>query len=287
MSISLLTLVRGRQRHLENQRIGILQSSLLPDEWVVVGMDQDVDLPATKEMPLRLSRVDGHDGNLPLAKARNHAARISRGDTLIFLDVDCIPDWRMIETFADACEQEPRLWMGEPRYLPKDAASEGWGSADLWALAERHRLQPMLDRQQRLASQRYEMFWSLCFALRRDDFNRIGGFDETFGGYGGEDTDFAFSARKADVPFGHLGATAFHQFHDSIHPPLNHFDAIVANARRFYTKWNRWPMESWLKAFAELGLVRFDPEATELIVLRSPEETADHTRPERGACCEA
>ncbi|WP_425466922.1 galactosyltransferase-related protein [Rarobacter faecitabidus] len=37
----------------------------------------------------------------------------------------------------------------------------------------------------------YDLFWSLTFALSSATWQRIGGFDEGYCGYGGEDTDFA------------------------------------------------------------------------------------------------
>ncbi|MBE8147289.1 hypothetical protein IOD13_18970 [Brevibacterium casei] len=42
----------------------------------------------------------------------------------------------------------------------------------------------------------FALFWSLSFACRPEVFARIGGFDETYAGYGGEDTDFAFGRQE-------------------------------------------------------------------------------------------
>ncbi|WP_409241961.1 glycosyltransferase family 2 protein, partial [Caballeronia sp. INML3] len=40
------------------------------------------------------------------------------------------------------------------------------------------------------------MFWSLNFACHLNTFEQIGGFDDAYTGYGGEDTDFAFRAKR-------------------------------------------------------------------------------------------
>lgn len=250
MSISVLTIVRGRQRQLLNQAVGLSHSSRAIDEWIVVGMDQDVVFDRSLDLPIRTSRVNGDGNRLPLAEARNHAASLCHTEQMIFLDVDCIPSATMVENFSTALSDDGRLWMGSPRYLPADAVEPPWSLDDLASLATRHPLQPSIEENERLASDRYELFWSLCFGINRSQFERIGGFDPTFDGYGGEDTDFAFAARRADIPFGFLGAKSFHQHHPVCKPPLNHFSEIIRNAKRFHRKWDVWPMESWLASFA-------------------------------------
>ena len=54
------------------------------------------------------------------------------------------------------------------------------------------------------------------------------------------------------------GAHAFHQFHPTADPPVAHVDDIVRNARIFYRRWGWWPMEGWLDAFEESGLIARD-----------------------------
>jgi hypothetical protein len=49
-------------------------------------------------------------------------------------------------------------------------------------------------------------------------------------------------------------------------PPVEHLPDIVANAHRFRARWRRWPMEGWLSAFADAGLVRWAPGGDELAV---------------------
>ncbi|MCR9210255.1 MAG: galactosyltransferase-related protein [bacterium] len=270
MNTSVLTIVRGRQAHLENQMKGLLQSEVTPHEWIIVGMNQEVSIPDCDRFPIRTSSVEHPTEPLPLAQARNHAAALCETEGMIFLDVDCIPSPGMIGKMTNALSDEDRLWMGRPRYLPAGAASGEWQSQNLQRLAVDHPLQPSLEGKDHLASDRYEMFWSLCFAITRSSFERIGGFDDSFDGYGGEDTDFSFSARKADVPFGFLNAVAYHQHHSVCKPPLNHLQPIVQNAERFRNKWGIWPMESWLNAFAERELIEFDPTSSSIQIHRLP-----------------
>ncbi|MCC9600451.1 glycosyltransferase family 2 protein [Stieleria sp. JC731] len=281
MTISLLTIVRGRQSHLENQCRGLCESTRMPDEWVIVGMDQDVDLASSVRPPVKIktARVDGDGKRLPLAEARNRAVEVSSGDQLVFLDVDCIPSAEMVDLFYEAMLDKQRLWMGRPRYLPQQAADGDWDLSDLEEAAVDHPLQPRLKGSEKLASKKYEMFWSLCFCISRSHFDRIGGFDERYEGYGGEDTDFAFSARRLGIPFGFVDAVAYHQYHAVYKPPMNHLSDIVSNAKRFHQKWGVWPMKSWLRAFANNGLVQFDPIVNRLDVVRAP--TAEEVQQSR------
>ena len=88
-------------------------------------------------------------------------------------------------------------------------------------------------------------------------WQRVGGFDETYTGYGGEDTDFGQRARAAGLDLQWVGgADAYHQHHPVSDPPVEHLDDILRNGRRFADRWGFWPMEGWLRAFAERGLVR-------------------------------
>ena len=279
VNVSVLTIVRGRRQQLENQFRGLLQSKTPPTEWIIVAMNEDIEdfvidmhksIATDLPFEMRVAQVEGDGEELPLAAARNKAAEVCRTEAMIFLDVDCIASPLMIETFVKALRNNERLWMGSPRYLPAHATTEAWNFQQLGRLAIRHPLQPELRQNDRLESSRYELFWSLCFAITKAQFNCIGGFDETFDGYGGEDTDFAFSARAGKVGFGFVDAVAYHQHHLVCKPPLNHFDAIVRNAKRFREKWNLWPMESWLTAFSKLGLVYFSLREDRLEILNRP-----------------
>nr|WP_241186000.1 hypothetical protein [Micrococcus luteus] len=55
-------------------------------------------------------------------------------------------------------------------------------------------------------------------------------------------------------------------------PPLHHLEDILVNARRFRQVHGRWAMEGWLRAFADAGLIAWDPEGERLELLRHPTE---------------
>lgn len=265
--MNVITLVHGRELQLGNLIIG-LETSLRPINglWVVF-MNQAAPALHSEHFPIHPLQVDGPDGLLPLAQARNAMGGVDNGGNWVFLDVDCIPTPGLVGAYERALAAHPQvLHMGEVRYLPEGATAPGWHMAHVMEAGVEHPLAAF--RSAPGAPMPHHLFWSLNFACSAATFARIGGFDPGYAGYGAEDTDFAFRARACGVALHSAAALALHQYHPTYQPPLNHFTAIVANARRFYTHWQQWPMEGWLQAFAERGLVRW--EGAQLTVLREP-----------------
>jgi GT2 family glycosyltransferase len=270
---SVLVITGGRDEHLARVLAGLERADPRPDEVVVVFMNQpDGRVPATG-LRVVASHVDA-PGRLPLAAARNRAADLARGEVLVFLDVDCIPSTAAVGTLAAAVRAHPgTLVMGSPRYLlpgwvPDARVTTGVPDDDrLRELSVPHPARAHLGEG---PSQDWHLVWTLVLAMGSADFDRLGGFDEGFSGYGAEDTDFAFRARQAGLALRSCPATVFHQHHGVHRPPLHHFIDILVNARRFRHVHGTWPMEGWLGQFRDLGLVDWDPEGDRLAVLRTP-----------------
>ncbi|MDO5743482.1 MAG: galactosyltransferase-related protein [Micrococcaceae bacterium] len=268
---SVLVIAHGRAAHLQQLLTGVERSLEPPGEVVLVYMDEPHPEELSCSLPLRIHHVSsgGAETGLPLARARNTAAAVATFPYLVFLDVDCIPSAELFTAMVDAIEGKPVLAMAEPRYLR--AALETGFSYDDSSLVEasvaHHARRSLAEGGN---ESRHEMFWSLGFSIKAELFGRLGGFDGGFTGYGGEDTDFAFRVRSAGIPMRFVTEALFHQHHGVHKPPLNHFEAIVANARLFHERWGSWPMEGWLGAFASAGLLEWNPESTVLTMLRTP-----------------
>lgn len=245
--ISVLTLVNGRHTALLNLIEGFKLSAILPDELIIVFMNDD--LSVLPESPFRIikAKLDSEYA-LPLAAARNYAASLATGDLLVFLDVDCIPAPDLLTVYLNADYQQC-LITGKVRYL------ENFSGEALPLFNKLHSYSKADPIRSSLQTLSYELFWSLNFACSKQIYQIIGGFDELFVGYGGEDTDFAFSARDKGVSLQFVNATAYHQHHESYSPPLNHIDDIIANAQIFFLKWKFWPMQGWLDSFREANLI--------------------------------
>lgn len=272
---SVLTIACGRRDHLRNVVRGLASQTVPPME-LVVGVMQDVpyDLPET-DFPIRQVEVV-RDGPLPLAAARNAVAAAAAGEVLAFVDVDCIPARSLVADYQARATAGTGVYMGEVMYLPGGTAGPGWRYDAFDRVAEKHS-----DRQGPPASglarcEDYRCFWSLNFALHRDDFAASGGFDERFVGYGGEDTDFGKVLDHRAIPIWWIaGAKVYHQYHPHAMPPIHHMDSVIANAERFREKWGYRTMEHWLYAFELMGLIEKSgrwPNET-VHILRRPDAT--------------
>ncbi|MBJ6121703.1 glycosyltransferase family 2 protein [Sphingomonas mollis] len=267
--LSVLTLVKNREDHLIQLIEGLRRSKIAPAELIVVDMsDQPIAPPSKASFPIKTIRWATDD--LPLAAARNRAARAATAPHLLFLDVDCIPLAGCVGTMSAAIEQHDALLCADIRYLGPDDASPNWHEADLIERGVPHPVRsfpPTSIRQEPNPG----LFWSLAFAIRRQRFEELGGFDEAFTGYGAEDTDFGYRADRAGVPLLFVGgAIACHQYHPTYDPPVQHFDDILRNAALFHRRWGWWPMEGWLQSFESMGLIHRLPH--ELVRLRSPDD---------------
>ncbi len=149
--------------------LGALQRSTLPrDQWELLVVDD-----ASRDDTARVARAFADRViSLPAPArgpggARNEAARVARGEWLVFIDAD-------VRVHADTLE---RL----------DAASRG--AADLVAIFGSYDATPaaagLLSEYRNLLHRRVhllgageaETFWAGCGAVRRDAFAAVGGFD--------------------------------------------------------------------------------------------------------------
>ncbi len=274
--VAVITLAHGRHDHLRAQLAG-LRRGVSPDHYVVAAMDDGdiVRVVAEGGHPAaRVTVVDvpGSSSELPLAAARNLAAAtaIAAGaDVLIFLDVDCIPGADLVETYAAACrttmsaaavprptkDDVPEVFSGPVHYLDPPSSESGYTEEEL-RKSQPHPARPVVVDADREAADDLRLFWSLSFAVTARSWTQVGGFDEGYSGYGGEDTDYAMLLARAGGRLWWLrDAAAYHQHHDVESPPVRHLEAIVRNSNRFHRRWGLFPMEGWLAAFEAEGLI--------------------------------
>lgn len=237
----------NRAAHLANQ------VNLLPQG--VSHITAALDRPEALARAVPASHVVEAPGR-NLAAARNHAARtaISRGaEVLIFLDADCVASADLVTYYLEALGRHPDAVVAGPvTYMaPGELRTTN---------PDPHPARPNPPAGQTLPARDYDLFWSLSFATTAATWERIeelfGGFDEGFSGYGGEDTDFARNLRAHGIGLYWVGgAHAYHQWHEVSSPPWEHLDDILANSAYFHSKWGQWPMEGWLRAFADAGAI--------------------------------
>jgi len=197
-----------------------------------------------------------------LARARNEgaAAALRWGARLVvFLDADCLPGPSLLTRYAEAAREHPSaILCGPVTYLPESHSA--FDTAGLQAATAPHpaRAFPEDDTTRVATTGEYSLFWSLSFALSAQAWAGTIGFCEDYEGYGGEDTDFAFAARRDSIDLVWVGgAHAYHQHHPTTSPPWQHLDAILRNGKIFADRWGGWPMSGWLSAFADAGAIEY------------------------------
>ncbi|MCU1479885.1 MAG: glycosyltransferase [Subtercola sp.] len=216
---------------------------------------------APRTAPTIIHLPPGRNG-MRLAAGRNAGARAALADgadLLVFLDADCVPAPQLLQRYLAASLAHPdAVLCGPVTYLPK-----GFGATTpsrLYDATNPHAARPNpRDLEYVVAGAAdYRLFWSLSFATTSFTWHRAGGFAEEYEGYGGEDTDFAATLAERGVPLVWVGgAHAYHQYHATASPPWQHLDDILRNAELYHSRWGQWPMEGWLRQFAEAGAIAF------------------------------
>ncbi|THG29906.1 glycosyltransferase family 2 protein [Naasia lichenicola] len=136
-----------------------------------------------------------------VAAARNAGAAVATGDVLCFLDADTAPEAGYLEAIGRLPRTLPdALVVGRRRHADLSAgdvsaAVEISGVANLlpepqWLIDAYRRTRDLLEVDD--TSYRYVI--GAVMACSRWLFDEIGGFDESFSAYGGEDWDFAYRA---------------------------------------------------------------------------------------------
>lgn len=187
--LSIITVTHDRREKL-TKKISALQRQTLPSEcleWVLLlnaCTDGTCELLQDTHFPFDVKFLQS-DVLLSASQARNRCVAASRGRVLYFSDDDCLPALETLE-----------------RHLEAQATA----CVALGGLEFVH------DDQREVWSPRQVGYWQLNGAntsVPADAFRRVGGFDETLSGYGGEDVLLGYMLRK--LPFVALpGASATH-----------------------------------------------------------------------------
>jgi GT2 family glycosyltransferase len=188
--------------------------TLLPTE-VVIADDGSTVVPSAPRGGPPTTVVAQPDLGFRAAAARNLGAAHCCGEILVFLDADTVPAPDFLRQLTRRVAQcRDVVAVGRRRHadlrgLPVDADPAGaveldepaWlrdgyaGTADLLAADGRS----------------FRFVISAVMACRRALHEELGGFDERFVGYGGEDWDFAYRAWNAGAVLVHEpGAVAWH-----------------------------------------------------------------------------
>ena len=162
------------------------------------GSDQVPDVPGA-------TVVTQDDRGFRAAAARNLGASHARGDILAFLDGDTVPEPGYLAAATRHVAADPRAVVVGTRLTGTERTEPQW-LIDAWRTT--HHLSAPDDTS-------WRFIISSVLTCSRDFFERIGGFDGSFVGYGGEDWEFGFRAWNAGATFIHEpAAVAVHDEDD-------------------------------------------------------------------------
>jgi GT2 family glycosyltransferase len=171
---------------------------------VVVADDGSAEPPRVPKSSLRISVVRQEDRGFRAAAARNLGAAQTNADVLCFLDADTVPEPSYLRRISRLPAMLPdALVVGRRRH----ADLTGWSAPRLSSWWSGDAAPPVLEEPRWLSDEyrdtcdllhtdhrSYRYVISSVMCCSRDLFVDVGGFDESFVGYGGEDWEFAHRA---------------------------------------------------------------------------------------------
>ena len=175
------------------------------------------------------------------ARSLNQAALAATGTYLLFVDSDCLPRRRFIESVRRAAVPgwflaSKRLNMSaglSRRVLKERVPVWRWSALRWFSTAPREvivapreaarpgLLLPVRDRRRPWRPEQPDFVppyngYGFCLGVGRRDFERVNGFETRFTGWGGEDVELAIRLRRAGLRCGWPGrqATLLHLWHE-------------------------------------------------------------------------
>ncbi len=155
---------------------------------------------------LKYTRSDGIQGR---AKNRNRGFQKAVGEWIIFLDGDMVPGPELVDAYLKSWETYPDAVVIGSWALP-----EGWKES---------RWQRYLSSRGRLVMVHGDKvpgkyFTSGNFAIKKAILDRLCGFDTSFKGWGGEDTDFGLRLDHESIPIYYIPQARSYHHHKKTLP---------------------------------------------------------------------
>ncbi len=174
----------------------------------------------------RIRHVRQDDDGFRLARARNLAVAGCRGDRLVFLDGDCIPRPGFVGSHrycrpgratcgrrALVCEEATARFLSDEESSPPGA----WDQLAMWRRGAINRPPFMVDPPAAAfgLALRWRRFRGMNHGVHRLDYEAVDGNDQSFRGWGFEDSDLAIRLQNSGVRlvWAGLGSTVLHLWH--------------------------------------------------------------------------
>lgn len=204
---SVLICTYNRRGALSQTLDSLGRQSASHDFEVVVAVDGSTDgtLESLAARPTGFPLRWLWQANAGAAAARNAAARLAVAEVLIFLDDDQLADPGLVRAHLEAQAANPgALVQGA---YPLAAGASGHGASLAY---EASRMSAMNDWH---AAVQPRFLWGGNFSVNRGVWLAVGGFDERFSHYGGEDTDLGLRVAALGMPLVYEPAARSHHLH--------------------------------------------------------------------------
>ena len=190
----------------------------------------DVVRQFAQRAPFRLTHVWHEDRGFRAAAIRNRAVASTGADYIVFTDGDCVPFCDFVRVHKQLAE--PGYFLGAnrvllaaeltKRVLCRQVSIHAWGVLDWvrsWSKREVNRLLPLMELPdgpfRKWTPDRWEGIKTCNLSVWRDDLIRVNGLDESYEGWGLEDSDLVIRLLHAGVKHksARFAATVFHLWH--------------------------------------------------------------------------
>lgn len=146
-----------------------------------------------KNYPYQLKCVWHKDEGFRLARIRNCGWRIAESNRVIFTDHDIVPNADCLSNYLKYSDHDLALtgyigWINEE--IHSLFSEENIGKID--------RFEPFMSEPEKRNFRKYDwqVVWGGNCSFTKDIYDKTGGFDEEFIGWGGEDTDLALRCQR-------------------------------------------------------------------------------------------
>jgi glycosyltransferase involved in cell wall biosynthesis len=227
MRISLIISTYNRPAALAKVMRALIDQHRRPDEILIAddGSDNDTRRCIAQfrpDLPAPVTHVWQPDQGFRLAQIRNKAIRACRGDYLIFLDGDCVPEPHFVQDHERLAA--PGCFFQGKRVLVDHEHAENF---DVCRLVRR-RWHHLLARQWGNRHHILRIPWwppsttirlggvrGCNMAMFKSDLHAVNGFNEDFEGWGREDTElvvrlYRYGLKRREHPF---AAVCYHLWH--------------------------------------------------------------------------
>ncbi|MBX3328804.1 MAG: glycosyltransferase family 2 protein [Nitrospira sp.] len=183
-----------------------------------------------RRAPFPLTHVWQEDRGFRAAAIRNRAVASTEADYMVFTDGDCVPSRHFVRIHKRFAE--PGYFLGSNRVLLSAGLTSrvlhrrlpihAWNGIDWmqsWFRREVNRVLPLINLPdapfRKWTPDRWKGIKTCNFSVWRTDLVRVNGLDESYEGWGLEDSDLVIRLLHAGVKHknARLAATVFHLWH--------------------------------------------------------------------------